>query len=69
MRDEAAIAGSEGKEIFSERKGLNFFQNKVSCSGGVWEAARRAGLHAHDALGGTGLAMWCRPHAGSAGCS
>lgn len=26
--DEAAIAGSEGKEIFSERKSLNLFQNK-----------------------------------------
>lgn len=31
VRDEAAIAGAEGKEIFSERKGLNLFQNKVSC--------------------------------------
>ena len=29
VRDEAAIQGSEGKEIFSERKGLNLFQNKV----------------------------------------
>ncbi|KAL4443027.1 hypothetical protein ABPG77_008518 [Micractinium sp. CCAP 211/92] len=28
VRDEAAIAGAEGKEIFSERKGLNLFQNK-----------------------------------------
>ncbi|KAL4457766.1 hypothetical protein ABPG75_012631 [Micractinium tetrahymenae] len=28
VKDEAAIAGSEGKEIFSERKGLNLFQNK-----------------------------------------
>lgn len=28
VKDEAAIRGSEGKEIFSERKGLNLFQNK-----------------------------------------
>ncbi|KAI7846478.1 hypothetical protein COHA_000013 [Chlorella ohadii] len=26
--DEAAISGVEGKEIFSERKGINLFQNK-----------------------------------------
>jgi catabolite regulation protein CreA len=29
IKDEAAISGSEGKEFFKERKGLNFFQNKV----------------------------------------
>lgn len=28
--NEADIGGSEGQEVFSERKGLNLFQNKVS---------------------------------------
>lgn len=29
--DEADISGREGQEVFSERKGLNMFQNKVCC--------------------------------------
>ena len=33
IADYKAIAGAEGHEVFSERKGLNLFQNKVSrCS-------------------------------------
>ena len=30
IADYKAISGPEGHEVFSERKGLNLFQNKVS---------------------------------------
>ena len=30
IKDYKAIAGAEGHEVFSERKGLNLFQNKVT---------------------------------------
>ena len=29
IKDEKEVVGSEGREIFSERKGLNLFQNKA----------------------------------------
>lgn len=32
IKEDKEVAGSEGHEIFSERKGLNLFQNKASLS-------------------------------------
>ena len=37
--DLSRIRGSEGREVFSERKGLSLFKNKVLCLG-------TQGLHA-----------------------
>lgn len=50
MPDEAAIVGSEGREIFSERKGLNLFQNKASPHKGVGERPIALTLQAQEAV-------------------
>lgn len=50
--DEAAIAGAEGKEIFSERKGLNLFQVRWRWLAGACGSLRRPA--AADAAGAAG---------------
>ncbi|KAI3436709.1 hypothetical protein D9Q98_006124 [Chlorella vulgaris] len=56
IKDEAAISGSEGKEFFKERKGLNFFQNKNLRIRRVWDANNRVVIYTAYSTRFTGAA-------------
>lgn len=50
VKNEAAISGSEGKQIFAERKALNVFQNKVCLSAGLGAACLCSKRHSPFSL-------------------